>query len=29
MQKFADDKIYQKVRDHFHFTGNIETQHIV
>ena len=29
MQKFANDKIYQKVRDHFHFTGNIETQHIV
>ena len=29
LKKFANDKIYRKVKDHYHFTGNTEAQHIV
>ena len=27
--QFGNNKNYRKVRDHCHFTGNIEVQHIV
>ena len=29
LKKFANDKNYRKVRDHCHFTGKLEVEHIV
>ena len=28
MKKFSNDKMYQKFRDHCHYAGNIQVEHI-